>query len=136
MATAEFTTPPRASGASGHRSAPPRHPDRASPEHARFGDMVAEIEPLLGVVPVAGPPAAVLFGPWLLLGLMLAAPFTVLVTLALAMVAGTALVALVVAILASPFVLVRHLRRPRAAAVSRNTSAASPLRAELQRVAG
>src|SRR4051794_41570050 len=83
------------------------------------GDILAEIEPLIGVVAVAGPPVVVLAVPWLFMGLMLAAPFAVLVAVVLVMEAAAALGALALALLASPFLLVRHLqlRRPRVAAV-------------------
>src|SRR3954451_21857687 len=83
------------------------------------GEIVAEIEPLIGVVAVAGPPVVLLAVPWLFMGLMLAAPFAVLVTLVVVMAAAAALGAIAIAILASPFLLVRHLQRrqPRVAPV-------------------
>jgi hypothetical protein len=77
------------------------------------GEILAEIEPLIGVVAVAGPPVVVLAVPWLFMGLMLAAPFAVLVAVVLVMAAAAALAALALALLASPFLLVRHLQRRR-----------------------
>jgi hypothetical protein len=80
-----------------------------------FGEMVAEIVPLIGFIPAYGPPAVFVLGPWLFLGLMLAGPFAFLVVLVVAMlVAATVLAALTAAILVPPYLLVRHLRRDRA----------------------
>jgi hypothetical protein len=73
-----------------------------------------EISPLLGAVPVEGPPAVLLALPWLLLVLLLAGPFALLLTIAVAMVAAAAMLAAVAAIVASPVLLVRHLRAGRA----------------------
>ena len=72
--------------------------------------MLAETLPLIGAVPVYGPPVVLVAGPWLLFGLMLAGPFAVLFTLVVVLVAAAALVGLVGAILAAPYLLVRHLR--------------------------
>src|SRR3954447_3741791 len=83
------------------------------------GEILAEIEPLIGVVTVAGPPVVLLAVPWLFMGLMLAAPFAVLVAVVVVMAAAMAVGALTIAILASPFLLARHLsgRRPRVAPI-------------------
>jgi hypothetical protein len=48
---------------------------------ATFGEMVAEVIPLIGVVAGYGPAVILVAGPWLLLALMLSAPFAVLLTL-------------------------------------------------------
>jgi hypothetical protein len=47
---------------------------RAPAEHPAFGEMVAEIVPLVGAVAGYGPPVIALAGPWLVLALMLSAP--------------------------------------------------------------
>src|SRR3954452_25406378 len=73
------------------------------------GELLDEIVPLVGVIPVAGPPVVLLAIPWLFIGMMLAAPFAVLLAIVVVMVAAAALVALTVAILASPYLLVRGL---------------------------
>jgi hypothetical protein len=105
MTSTELITPPRAS---------------SSPEPAgfpAFGDVLAETVPLVGVIPVAGPPAVILAGPWLLFGLMLAGPFALLVTVVVALVAAAVVVRLIRAILAAPYGVFRYLRqyrRPRA----------------------
>ena len=73
-----------------------------------------DISPLLEAVPVAGPPAVLLVGPLVLFALLLAGPVALLATLVVVLaVAGALLAALVVAlaaIVASPYLLVRHLR--------------------------
>jgi hypothetical protein len=111
---------------------PPRtpngHEQPTAAERPTFGATPAEIVPLIGFVPVAGPPAVFVLGPWLFLVLMLAAPFAVLVTLVAVMVAAATVVA---ALAAAPYLLVRHYRHraPR-------TSISAPIRAiESPRVA-
>jgi hypothetical protein len=71
---------------------------------------VAEIDPLIGTVFVAGPPVLVAGAGTVLFALMLAGPFALLVTLVVAFAAAAAVVALAGAILATPYLLIRHLR--------------------------
>jgi hypothetical protein len=78
------------------------------------GEAIDETLPLIGAIPAYGPPVVLLAGPWLLLALMLAGPFTLLVTLVVLLAAAAALVRLIGAILAAPYLLVRHLRGYRA----------------------
>jgi hypothetical protein len=84
------------------------------PAEPTFGQMIAEIVPLVGTIAGYGPPVIFLAGPWLLLGLMLSAPFAVLLTLIAAMVlAGAVLVAVaaaIYAILTAPYRLIRRVR--------------------------
>ena len=75
-----------------------------------FAEALDETLPVAEVIPVYGPPVFLLLVPWAFFGLLLAGPFAVLVTLVVALVAAWALVALIGAALASPFLLVRHLR--------------------------
>ena len=106
------------------------HTEPSAPSSAdlpTFGEIVAETEPLVDYVPAAGTPVVFILAPWLLFGLMLAGPFAVLVTLALVMVAAIAIVALAAALVASPFLLVRHLRA-RAADVAVPVPAPVPVR--------
>jgi hypothetical protein len=77
-----------------------------------FGEMVAELVPLVGAVAGYGPPVISLVGPWLLLALLLAAPFAFLLTLLAAMLLVTTIVA---ALVATPYLAVRYLRSVRAA---------------------
>jgi hypothetical protein len=98
-------------------------------ETPTWGDMLGEVASLLGVVFVAGPPVILLLGPWALIVLMLAAPFAVLMTLAVLFMAAMTLVAVTGAILASPYLLIRgrvRHRRGRRVAVQAPISAPSP----------
>jgi len=88
---------------------------------ADFGVQLAETLALIGTVFVAGPPVLVAWAGTVLLALMLAGPFVLLVTLVAALVATTALIALAAAILAAPYLVVRHV----AAHWLRHTSAAT-----------
>jgi hypothetical protein len=78
-----------------------------------FGDVLAETVPLIGAVPVYGPPIILLAGPWLLLALVLAGPFALLLTFVAVLVAAAAVVALIAAVVAAPYLLVRRVRRYR-----------------------
>ena len=85
------------------------------PEHLHDSDdPLAELPPLLSVVPVAGPPVFVYAGFGVVLLLLLVPPVTLLATLAgvvlLAAAALVALAALAGAILAAPVLLVHRLR--------------------------
>jgi hypothetical protein len=62
---------------------------------------------------VAGPPVIFVAVPWLLLGLLLAAPFALLLTFVALAAALVALVGVLGAIVAAPVVLVRRLRSRR-----------------------
>ena len=70
----------------------------------------AALVALADTVFVAGPPVLVLWAGTVLLALMLAGPFALLATFIVVLVAAALLVALAGAILASPYLLVRHLR--------------------------
>jgi hypothetical protein len=78
--------------------------------HPTLGDEVAEIDPVIGTVFVAGPPVLLAWAGTVLFALMLAGPFALLVTLVVALAAAAALVTLAGAILATPYLLIRHLR--------------------------
>ena len=110
MATTElFTTPPEPSS-DAHRNARP-----AAFAEPSLSEFVGETDSLLGAVPLYGPPVIVLAAPWLLLSLMLVGPFALMVTIVVALFAVAVLVGLIGAILAAPYLLVRHLRASRAA---------------------
>jgi hypothetical protein len=115
MTTAELLTPP-----DGSHAAEPQtdarvdaHPSWSA--HPTRVEMPAEILPVVGVVVVAGPPVVLLAGPLVVFALILAGPFLLLLTIVALLIAATVLVALIGAILASPYLLVRHLRERRAA---------------------
>jgi hypothetical protein len=74
------------------------------------GDILADIVPVIDTVYVAGPPVLLAWAGTVLLALMLAGPFALLVTFVIVLVAAAALVTLAGAVLAAPYLLVRHLR--------------------------
>jgi hypothetical protein len=74
------------------------------------GDQLAEVVPLFDTVCVAGPPVLLAWAGTVLFALMLAGPFALLVTLVVVLAAAAALVTLAGAILATPYLLIRHLR--------------------------
>ena len=96
MTPTELTRPPR--------PAPPT-----------FGEMLEETLPLIGVIPVAGPPAVLLAAPWLLLVLILVGYVALMLTVAAVLCAAAALVGLTRELAAAPFRLLNDLRahRPR-----------------------
>jgi hypothetical protein len=115
MNTTELIRPPAALGRAASPSDAGRNASTSASEHRTFGEMLAEIIPLIGAVAGFGPPVIFLGGPWLLLGLMLSGSFAFLLTLVVVMlVAATVLVALPAAILAAPYLLIRRLRSARA----------------------
>jgi len=75
-----------------------------------LGDQLAEVLPVIDAVYVAGPPVLVAWGGTVLFALMLAGPFALLVTFVVALAAAAALVTLAGAILATPYLLIRHFR--------------------------
>ena len=72
------------------------------------GAELGELMPLVCSVAIYGPPIIFLAVPWLVLGLILSGPFAVVLTIVIALVAATALVAGLVALLAAPFLLTRR----------------------------
>ena len=75
-----------------------------------LGDQLAEVLPIVDTVYVAGPPLLVAWAGTVLFALMLAGPFALLVALVVALAAAAAVVALAGAILATPYLLIRHFR--------------------------
>jgi hypothetical protein len=75
------------------------------------GDLLADVLPVFDTVYVAGPPILVAWAGTVLFALMLAGPFALLVTFVVALVAAAALVTLAGAIVASPYLLIRHVCR-------------------------
>jgi hypothetical protein len=78
--------------------------------HPSVADQLADVLPVLDTVYVAGPPVVVAWAGLVLLALMLAGPFALLVTFVVVAVAVAAVVALAGAILATPYLLIRHFR--------------------------
>src|SRR3954465_727616 len=110
-------------GAGGRANAPrtAAHPRLGVPMHTTvslapaerptFREMLDDVLPVIGVVFVAGPPVIFLAAPWLLLVLMLSGPFALVVAFVVVGLVAAALLATLAAIVAAPFVLVRHLHR-------------------------
>jgi len=100
-----------------------------------FGEMVGEIVPLVDAVAGYGPPVIFLAGPWLVLGLVLTGPFTVLViVVAFMVVAAMVVVALTAVLLVVPYLLVGRLRRHRASHALSGDRAAQLVAIESPRV--
>jgi hypothetical protein len=115
MNTTALIRPPAAPGRAASTNDAAHNAATSASEHPTFGEMLAEIIPLVGAVAGYGPPVIFLAGPWLLLALMLSGPFAVLLTLvAVMLVAATLVIALAAAIFAAPYVLIRRLRSVRA----------------------
>jgi hypothetical protein len=75
-----------------------------------LGDQLADILPVVDTVYVAGPPVLVAWAGMVLFALMLAGPFALVATFLVVLVAAAAVVALAGAILATPYLLIRHFR--------------------------
>ena len=75
-----------------------------------LGDQLAEVIPIVDTVYVAGPPVLVAWAGTILFALMLAGPFALVATLVVVLAAAAAVVTLAGAILATPYLLIRHLR--------------------------
>ena len=103
---------------------PPSSAASASPT---VGELLEDTLPIIDTVYVAGPPVLLLWAGTVLLALMLAGPFALLVMVVVALAVATALVGLAGAIVASPFLLARHMhaRRQRRAVSAPARSAPS-----------
>ena len=98
--------------------APPRsaspHPIAAvagstSPDRPTWGDLFEDGAAIIGAPAFFGPPVIFVLGPWLLVVLLLIGPLALILTLVLAMALAGALLAVFVSVIASPYLLVRHL---------------------------
>ncbi|HXD58619.1 MAG TPA: hypothetical protein VN606_11905 [Thermoleophilaceae bacterium] len=86
-------------------------------------DILERIAESLGFVFLAGPPVAFLLVPWLIVVLLIIPPAALLLTLVAVVVVVGAVLAAIGAIIASPYLIVRHLRTRHAAAQARVTDA-------------
>jgi hypothetical protein len=73
-------------------------------------ERVGEIAPIVDAPAFFGPPVSFVLGPWLLLLLLLIGPAALLITLLLVFVVAAAALVALVALVASPYLLVRYLR--------------------------
>jgi hypothetical protein len=81
-------------------------------------DILERIAETVGYVFVAGPPVAFLLVPWLIVVLLIIPPAALVLTLVAVVVVLGAVLAAIGAIIASPYLIVRHLRARHAAAVA------------------
>lgn len=103
------------------RSAPqsatlrPTSPRRgpASIDQPSWPQTLIETVPIIDTPAFFGPPINFLLGPWVLLVLLLMGPFALVVTIVLALALAAGLLALFAAVLASPYLLIRHLQAHR-----------------------
>jgi len=94
----------------------PQDRPSVSPDAPMLAERLGETVPLLSAPAFFGPPVIFLFGPWLLLVLLLIPPAALLITLMVIVALGAGLVVALGALIASPYLLVRHLRAGHAAA--------------------
>ena len=85
----------------------------ASRERATLGDEAEYAATKVGTPAIYGPPVSFLLGPWLFLVLLLVPPFAFVVAIGLALAVAAVLLAAVAAVVASPYLLVRHVRTRR-----------------------
>ena len=83
-----------------------------------INEILQNVVPLLLFVPFAGPPAILLVGPLLLFVLLLIPPAALLITFMMVFLVVAATLAALGALIASPYLLVRHLRARHALAHS------------------
>ena len=88
-------------------------PSSAASEPPTVGELLEDTLPIIDTVYVAGPPVLLVWAGMVLLALMLAGPFALLATVVVALAVAIALVGLAGAIVASPFLLFRHVRARR-----------------------
>ena len=103
----------------------------ASPDPPTIAERFGETVPLISAPAFFGPPVMFLLGPWMLLVLLLIPPAAVLITLMVIMLLGAGLLVTLGALIASPYLLVRHVRaRHRVARPPIATSEAAGARLE------
>jgi hypothetical protein len=106
------TTTPHLTHAPPESAAPrpvaPRGRRSASPDRPTLAEGLGETAPLIDAPAFYGPPISFLLGPWLLLVLVLIGPFGLIFTV---LVALAVVLAVPAAVVASPYLLIRHLHR-------------------------
>jgi hypothetical protein len=81
----------------------------ASADRRAWAEIFAETVPIIDAPACYGPPVTFVLGPWLLLVLLLIGPFALIVTVLLVLAIAAGLLAVCVAVIASPYLLIRHL---------------------------
>jgi len=92
------------------RDSDPQDRPSASPDRPTWGEWPGETVPLFSAPAFFGPPVMFVLGPWLLVVLLLVPPAAFLITLVVVVLLGAGLLAALGALIASPYLLVRHLR--------------------------
>jgi hypothetical protein len=82
----------------------------ASPDPPTLAERFGETVPLISAPAFFGPPVIFLLGPWLLLVLLLVPPAALLITMVAVFLLGAGLLVALGALIASPYLLARHLR--------------------------
>jgi hypothetical protein len=82
----------------------------ASPDPPALAERLGETVQLISAPAFFGPPVIFLLGPWLLLVLLLVPPAALLITMVIIFLLGAGLLVALGALIASPYLLVRHLR--------------------------
>jgi hypothetical protein len=85
------------------------HDRPAASERPTVRELLQRVVPGIFFVPLAGPPVILLVGPLLLLMLLIIPPAAFLITLVLVFVVGAGLLVALGALIASPYLLARHL---------------------------
>ena len=93
----------------------PRRCVLASARRPTWGDVFEDAVPMIDAPAFYGPPVIFVLGPWLLMVLLLAGPFALFLMVLLALVAAAGLMAVFVAMIASPYLLIRRLHSRRKA---------------------
>ena len=107
-----ITSPPQITHAPPHAPTPRPSAQRTGSERTElpsWGQTLAQTVPLISAPAFFGPPVIFLLGPWLLLVLLLIGPFALLLTFVLALAVAVSLLTVCLAVIASPYVLIRHL---------------------------
>ena len=86
------------------------HDRPAADERPTGRELVQRVLPGIFFIPLAGPPVFLLLGPWLLLVLLIIPPAAFLITIVLVIAAAAGLLFALGALIASPYLLVRHLQ--------------------------
>ena len=80
-----------------------------SVERPTVQELLQRVVPGIFFIPLAGPPVLLLLGPWLLLVLLIIPPAAFLITLVLVVAVAAGLLFALGALIASPYLLARHL---------------------------
>lgn len=83
---------------------------RAASDRPTVQELLQRVVPGIFFIPLAGPPVILLLGPWLLLVLLIIPPAAFLITLVLVCAVAAGLLVALGALIASPYLLVHHLR--------------------------